>query len=146
VTGPLPRGQYLEIFRKVPRLTVEVVACSESGVLLVRRTSGPCKGLWNVPGGTVRFAESLTDAVHRVALDEIGSDVVIDCFLGYIEYPSHARQGLDWPVGMAFCTHLVPPGVDGLSTVRDGVEWFEQLPDEMHDEQRTFLQAHNLVR
>jgi ADP-ribose pyrophosphatase YjhB (NUDIX family) len=146
VTGPLPQADYEEIFRRVPRLTAEVVVCSESGVLLARRTSGPCEGLWNLPGGTVRFAETLTDAVHRVALDEIGADVVIEDFLGYIEYPSHARQGLDWPVGLAFRTHLVLSEGHVLSTVADQLEWFTRLPVEMHDEQRTFLQQRGLVR
>ena len=146
MTGPLPHDEFLKIFKRVPRLTVEVVACSERGVLLVRRTSGPCEGLWNLPGGTVRFAEPLTEAVHRVARDEIGVDVVIENFLGYIEYPSHARQGLDWPVGMAFSTHLAPASGDGPPLVPGQLEWFELLPGEMHDEQRTFLQSHGLAR
>jgi hypothetical protein len=67
------------------------------------------------PSGTVRFAEPLVAAVHRVALDEINTDVVIDELQGYIEYPSHTRQGIDSPVGLAFCTHL-PPG-ETLATV-----------------------------
>ena len=106
---------------------------------------GPCDGLWNLPGGTVRFAEPATDAVHRVALDEIGADVTIDDFLGYIEYPSHTRLGLDWPVGLAFRTHLAPSEGDALAISPDRLDWFTRLPDEMHDEQRAFLRAHGLV-
>jgi ADP-ribose pyrophosphatase YjhB (NUDIX family) len=144
-TGALPEVEYQAIFRKVPRLTVEVVICSELGVLLARRIGGPCDGLWNLPGGTVRFAEPVTAAVHRVAHDEIGADVTIDDFLGYIEYPSHTRLGVDWPVGLAFHTHLAPSEGDGLTISPDRLEWFTQLPDEMHDEQRAFLRAHRLV-
>jgi ADP-ribose pyrophosphatase YjhB (NUDIX family) len=146
VTGPLPETEYHAIFRKVPRLTVEIVVCSESGVLLVRRVSGSCAGLWNLPGGTVRFAEPLTEAVHRVALDEIGTDVVIEELLGYIEYPSHARQGFDWPVGIAFRTHTDAGGVHALLTVPDRLQWFQQLPEEIHEEQRTFLRSHGLAQ
>ena len=145
VAGPLPEVEYQAIFQKVPRLTVEVVICSEFGVLLARRIGGPCDGLWNLPGGTVRFAEPATDAVHRVALDEIGADVTIDDFLGYIEYPSHTRLGLDWPVGLAFRTHLAPPEGDALAITPDRLDWFARLPDEMHEEQRAFLRAHGLV-
>ncbi len=145
VTGALPEVEYQAIFRKVPRLTVEVVVCSELGVLLARRIGGPCDGLWNLPGGTVRFAEPVTDAVHRVAHDEIGADVIIDDFLGYIEYPSHTRLGLDWPVGLAFRTHLGPPAGDALAIKPDRLDWFTRLPDEMHDEQRAFLLAHGVV-
>jgi 8-oxo-dGTP pyrophosphatase MutT (NUDIX family) len=143
VTGPLPEAEYRAIFQKVPRLTVEVVICSELGVLLARRIGGPCDGLWTLPGGTVRFAEPLVAAVHRVALDEINADVVIDELQGYIEYPSHIRQGIDSPVGLAFRTHLPPD--ETLTTVRGRLDWFRQLPDEMHDEQRAFLQAHGLA-
>lgn len=143
MTGPLPEAEYRAIFQRVPRLTVELVVCSEFGVLLTRRAGGPCDGLWNLPGGTVRFAEPLVAAVHRVALDEVGADVVIDDLLGYIEYPSHARRGIDWPVGLAFRTHLPPDAAPAI--VQDRLDWFRQLPDEMHDEQRAFLQAHGLV-
>jgi ADP-ribose pyrophosphatase YjhB (NUDIX family) len=146
VSAPLPQAEYEEIFKRVPRLTAEVVVCSGSGVLLARRVGGPCDGLWNVPGGTVRFAETLVEAVHRVALDEIGADVVVDDFLGYIEYPSHALQGIDWPVGLAFRTHLDVPGGDLSITVSDRLEWFDQLPADMHDEQRAFLHRHDLAR
>ena len=146
MTGPLPEAEYLEIFRKVPRLTVEIVVRTELGVLLARRSGGPCAGLWNLPGGTVRFAESLTDTIHRVALDEIGVDVAIDDLLGYIEYPSHAQRGIDWPVGLAFRAHLDTGGGQVLSTVPNQLDWFVQLPDEMHEEQRSFLLAHGFVR
>jgi hypothetical protein len=44
VTGPLPESEYRAIFQKVPRLTVEVVICSEFGVLLARRFGGPAMG------------------------------------------------------------------------------------------------------
>jgi ADP-ribose pyrophosphatase YjhB (NUDIX family) len=144
-TGAFPEVEYRAIFRKVPRLTVEVVICSELGVLLARRTGGPCDGRWNLPGGTVRFAEQVTAAVHRVARGEIGTDVTVDEFLGYIEYPSHLRLGVDWPVGLAFRTHLAPSEGEGLSTSPDRLDWFTRLPNEMHDEQRAFLRAHHLV-
>ena len=144
LTGPLPEAEYRAIFQKVPRLTVEVVICSDRGVLLARRIGGPCDGLWSLPGGTVRFAEPLVAAVHRVGVDEITADVVIDEFLGYIEYPSHIRQGIDSPVGLAFRTHLSPD--EKLATVPGQLDWFLQLPSEMHDEQRAFLQTRGLAR
>jgi 8-oxo-dGTP diphosphatase len=145
VSGPLSEAEYHEIFRKVPRLTVEIVVLSESGVLLTRRVGGPCAGLWNLPGGTVRFAEPLTEAIHRVALDEIGRDVAIEELLGYIEYPSHAQQGIDWPVGIAFRTALDAGGGQILRTAPDRLDWFHQLPEKMHEEQRAFLRSHGLV-
>ena len=92
---PLPQAEYEAIYAKVPRLTVEVVIVSSDGVLLALRQKGPCVGLWHIPGGTVRFGEPLTDAVQRVAEEELGAEVAVDGLLGYIEYPSHLERGLD---------------------------------------------------
>jgi len=143
--GPLPQAEYQAIYSKVPRLTVEVAIVSSKGVLLSRRETGPCAGLWHIPGGTARFGEALTDAVHRVAKQELGVDVTIDAVLGYIEYPSHLERGLDWPVGMAFGVHLTPSSADHFRPTPDAVAWFATHPEEMHDEQKVFLSTHGLV-
>ena len=104
--GPLPQAEFEAIFSRVPRLTVEVViADSGRGVLLSLRETGPCRGLWHLPGGTVRFGEPVRAAVARVADGELGVAVTAAELLGYIEYPSHYENGLDSPVGLAFTAH-----------------------------------------
>jgi ADP-ribose pyrophosphatase YjhB (NUDIX family) len=55
-----------------------------------------------LPGGTVRFREPVTEAVKRVALDELRLTVRVGDLLGYIEYPSHYDNGVDAPLGLAF--------------------------------------------
>jgi len=139
---PLSESEFGEIFSRVPRLTVEVVVRGPGGLLLTRRDSGPCAGLWHIPGGTVRFGEPVTAAVRRVAADELGLDLDAGPFLGYIEYPSHYRNGLDSPVGMAFLCE-----VDGGQTVGTDVDhqWFTEPPEPMHPEQVDFLTAHGLL-
>ncbi|MHB1569791.1 MAG: NUDIX domain-containing protein [Solirubrobacteraceae bacterium] len=142
VRGPLPEDEFHRIFSRVPRLTVEVViATPERGVLLALREIEPCRGLWHLPGGTVRFGEPLVDAVKRVAEDELGATVSVGPMLGYIEYPSHYENGLDSPVGLAFAA-----AVEGAFEQPDNCAWFAQVPDEIHDEQRQFLIEHRLVR
>jgi ADP-ribose pyrophosphatase YjhB (NUDIX family) len=139
VRGPLPQAEFEAIFSRVPRLTVEVViAAPERGVLLALRDSGPCQGLWHLPGGTVRFGEPVRTAVARVADGELGLAVTARALLGYIEYPSHYEHGLDSPVGLAFAAEPVtgPPEADRL---RGRCQWFSILPDAIHDEQREFL-------
>ena len=57
MTEPLPKEWFDRIFSKVPRLTVEVLITSkERGVLLALRDVDPCRGMWNLPGGTVASA------------------------------------------------------------------------------------------
>ena len=141
--GPLPQDEFDRIFSRVPRLTVEVViACTERGVLLALRDFGPCKGLWHLPGGTVRFGEPVTEAVKRVALDELGLTVSVAELLGYIEYPSHYDNGLDSPVGLAFRAGMLTGEVDDPRELRSECAWFRTLPENMHDEQRRFLARH----
>jgi ADP-ribose pyrophosphatase YjhB (NUDIX family) len=78
--GPLPQEEFDAIFSRVPRLTVELVLAfaERGGVLLQLRDTGPCKGLWSLPGGTVRFGEPVRDAVKRVARDELGVSIKVD--------------------------------------------------------------------
>jgi ADP-ribose pyrophosphatase YjhB (NUDIX family) len=139
MTKPLPQAEFEAIFSRVPRLTVEVVIVSEArGVLLALRESGPCRGLWHLPGGTVRFGEPLVEAARRVAKDELGLDVTVGRMLGYLEYPSHYENGLDSPVGLAFAAQPVtalPAALD----LRSPCAWFAGTPANMHDEQRAFL-------
>ncbi|HET7047281.1 MAG TPA: NUDIX domain-containing protein [Solirubrobacteraceae bacterium] len=135
--GPLPKDEFDSIFSRVPRITVEVVISSpQRGVLLSLRDIEPCKGMWHLPGGTVRFGEPLVEAVARVARDELGLTVDVGELLGYIEYPSHYENGLDSPVGLAFAARISDE-TQPLTTC----QWFNALPDNMHDEQKDFLAA-----
>jgi 8-oxo-dGTP diphosphatase len=136
--GWLPKEEYLAIYRKVPRLSVEVViATPERGVLLARRDIPPYEGAWHIPGGTVLFAEPVVEAVKRVARDELGAEVEVGELLGYIEYPSHYENGLDCPVGLAFSC-AIAGGLAG-DQAPPGAAWFTRLPPGLYAEQREFL-------
>jgi 8-oxo-dGTP diphosphatase len=90
-------------------------------------------------GGTVLFGERVVDAVKRVARGEMGVDVEVQELLGYIEYPSHYKAGLDSPVGLAFRTRILGPAEDELP---EGCAWFKQLPGGLYREQHEFLTQH----
>ncbi len=136
---PLPKDEFDRIFSRVPRLTVEVlIADGDRGVLLGLRDVDPCRGTWNIAGGTVRFGEPLVDAVRRVARDELGISVSVGQLVGYIEYPSHYENGLDSPVGLVFRAQPAPGS-------QPRGEWFRVLPDNMHEEQKRFLLEHAAV-
>lgn len=137
--GWLPKDEYLAIFSRVPRLSVEVViAAPGRGVVLALRDIPPNEGAWHIPGGTVLFGEPVVDTVKRVARSELGLDVAVGELLGYIEYPSHYTNGLDHPVGLAFLAEPVggPPGDGDLP---EGCAWFSRLPAGLYQEQREFL-------
>jgi ADP-ribose pyrophosphatase YjhB (NUDIX family) len=139
---PFTQADFDAIYSLVPRLTVEVVLRGPRGVFLTRRSAGPCRGLWHIPGGTVRFAEPLADAVARVAFAETGVTVTGTRPLGPIEYPSHYLNGLGCPVGFAFAAEW-----EGEPEALGGCEggWFDELPPRMHDEQAAFLRRNPAV-
>ncbi len=151
---PLSPARYRQVYATVPRLTVELVLTRPGRVLLAERLSGPCRGLWHLPGGTLRFGERLADAVRRVARDELGIEVTVGELLGAIEYPGHQEHAGDWPVGLAFAVTLAgdpgtpaDPGTAGDVAAEDPVlhehhaGFFTSLPAAMHEEQRDFLVA-----
>jgi ADP-ribose pyrophosphatase YjhB (NUDIX family) len=132
----LPKDEFDRIFSRVPRLRVEVLIASEArGVLLALRDVDPCRGMWNLPGGTVRFGERLVDAVRRVAAGALDVPVRVGSLVGYIEYPSHYENGLDSPVGLVFRAEL-------LEEAQPHGQWFTALPENMHEEQKEFLLDH----
>lgn len=88
-TNPLTQEEFTSIYSKVPRLTAEIIAKNGAGaVYLTKRAIEPCKGLWHLPGGTVRFAEPMVVAVKRIAQRELNIIVTDTTVVGYIEYPS----------------------------------------------------------
>ena len=82
----IPDDDWRTIVANVPLVSVDLVIEHDGGVLLGKRENDPAKGEWFVPGGTVRKNESRTDAVHRVATEELGESVVIDDCLGTYEH------------------------------------------------------------
>lgn len=136
--GWLPEEEFHAIYRRVPRLSVEVIiATPERGVLLMCRDIPPNVGAWHIPGGTVLFAEPVVEAVKRVARDELGLEITVGELIGYIEYPSHYENGLDCPVGLAFDCAIA--GDVSPDHVPPGGGWFRRLPVGLYEEQREFL-------
>ena len=141
---PLSETEFWEIYRRVPRLTVEVAVTGDQGLLLTRRAIEPCRGMWHLPGGTVRFGERLAEAVGRVARRELGIEVLESRMLGYIEYPSHWERGLDSPVGIVFLVTR-HAGTLAVNAEADAHGWFRRLPAAMHSEQVRFLEESGLA-
>lgn len=83
----IPDDEWETIVRNVPIVSVDLVVCSPHGVVLGKRMNDPAKGEWFVPGGRVRKHERLTEAVHRLAREELGiEDVTVRESLGAYEH------------------------------------------------------------
>ena len=55
-----------------PRPAVGAVVFKDEKVLLVRRANPPSKGKWAIPGGKIRWGETLQEAAQREVLEETG--------------------------------------------------------------------------
>jgi 8-oxo-dGTP diphosphatase len=55
-----------------PRVAVGAIVFKENKVLLVRRGKAPARGLWAIPGGSVKICETLQRAAEREIFEETG--------------------------------------------------------------------------
>ena len=136
--------KFKEVYALVPRLTIEVIVKTPEGIILSKRSIDPYKGFWHIPGGTVFLEEKLEDAVIRVAGDEIGLEVGITKFLGFIYYPEEKKYGgVGWTVGAAFQAFVEGGKLGGNEDGKE-VGVFKKLPEKVIDVQAEFLKKHGL--
>jgi len=76
-----------------PRLAVDAVVVTESGIVLVRRKNPPFKGKWALPGGFVRYGERVEDALLREVEEETGLKVRIEKLIGVYSDPRRDPRG-----------------------------------------------------
>jgi 8-oxo-dGTP diphosphatase len=70
---------------RLPEVAVGAVAVFDDTLLLVRRGRGPAAGEWSVPGGRVRWGETLAEAVVRELAEETGIEAVCGELIGWVE-------------------------------------------------------------
>jgi len=72
----LSEAEFLETFRNVPRLAVNLIVTDNQGrILLTRRNIPPFSGSWHYPGSFILKNEPIADAQRRVARDELGLEM-----------------------------------------------------------------------
>ena len=142
---PFTFAQYKAIYSKVTRLTVDLVIKSNHGILLTLRQKNGWIGQWHLPGGTVLYQEAVENAVHRIAREELGTQVTISKFLGFLEYPSEERErGFGYTISLVF---LCKPNSSKfqLDTEVSQAKYFKAVPSNTIQEQRhLFLHTRRL--
>jgi ADP-ribose pyrophosphatase YjhB (NUDIX family) len=138
----LSAKEFAFIFRRVPRLCVDVVTRDRRGVVLVKRDIAPDRGRWNFPGGTVRRGERLLDAVRRFAREECGLRVEIGRIIGAIEF--FGRPKNPHIVSIAFLCRPNGGRLRGSWQGRE-VRFFRTLPQNIVPEDRRFLAQNRLA-
>lgn len=60
-----------------PRVGAGAIVIHEGRILLVKRGVEPGRGLWAIPGGTLRLGETLRECAAREVLEETGVTIAL---------------------------------------------------------------------
>lgn len=139
----LPHSQFLEIFSKVPRLCIEIVIIQNNDILLTLRNIPPAKGFWTFPGGTIFYDESVLNAVHRIAKEELSVTVKIIKFLGYVDWDAN-KNAVGHSVSLVFLTKITK-GVIKTDFQAKEARFFKKLPENIVEEDKKFIEENSLM-
>lgn len=141
----LSNEDFQYVYERTPRLCVDILVKSDTGILLSKRNILPESGVWHIPGGTVRKNELLVDSVKRIALQETGLMVEIEKQLGVLEY-IHEDQG-NWERHSVSVVFLVSSIGGELKRDFQSSElaYVTHIPPYMYSGQSDFLRAHNVL-
>lgn len=114
------------IITSTPLVSIDLIVRNPGGqVLLGFRRNRPASGCWFVPGGRIRKDERLRDALARIALTELGTEVRSGHLLGAFDH-LYEDNALGMPgVG----THYVALGYECMLD-----EGTQLRPDQQHTE------------
>ena len=71
--------QFLTIIDATPLVSIDLILEDQQGnILLGKRRNRPAQGYWFVPGGRIRKNEKLADAIKRISLTELGTEITLD--------------------------------------------------------------------
>lgn len=142
---PFTFAKFKKIYSQVPRLCVDLIIRNKSSILLTLRIKNGYLNHWHLPGSTVYYQEDIISAAQRVARDELGIEVRVNKFLGYIEYEDEKKQrGFGHTISLVF---LCRPKSKTL-TLDDQVEkaqYFNHLPGNTISQQKEFILQHKLI-
>ncbi len=144
ISKRLREKEFTAIFKKIPRLVVDAVIKTPAGILFAKRDIEPRKGMWHIPGGTVRLNESLKEAIVRIIYEETGLTIKVGKILGSIEY-IYARDKIhNHSVSVVFLASPIKGALRGSLQGRE-VRYFSSMPKNIILEQKIFLKEHGLM-
>ncbi|MBA4388987.1 MAG: NUDIX hydrolase [Verrucomicrobia bacterium] len=146
----LPDDVFYYISRTTPLINVDLLIKDEKGRTLLAWRDDEYSGTgWHVPGGIVRFKETLEARVRKVAETEIGAEVEFDpvplAVTQSILRERRIRGHFVSVMYRCFLSGTFAPGNKGLSSNDAGfLMWHESCPAnlvECHDVYRKYIQG-----
>lgn len=150
----LPEELFLFVSGVTPIPNVDLMITNEKNELLLSWRDDPYFGTgWHIPGGCIRFGETMLERVQKTAMEEIGTEVITDKEpITVRDILCHGRTGLKHPnerghhVTILFACKL-PEGfkIDNGSKREDEagyLKWFDKVPEnilQVHDAYKDIL-------
>ncbi|MEK7680923.1 MAG: NUDIX domain-containing protein [Patescibacteria group bacterium] len=141
----LTEKDYNFIYTRVPRVCVDLVIKNRRGVLLTFREIEPFKNQWHMPGGRVKWRETIIKAVQRIAREETGLEVELVKLLGFMEFLREMQKGeRRHTVSMVFLARPNDFNSSGCDQAHR-LNFFNKLPKKTIPIHAKFLTENNLL-
>lgn len=150
-------GLPLEVFHLISRLTPLVnvdllIKDNNNRTLLAWRDDQFAGAGWHIPGGIVRYKETLEQRIEQVALTEIGQKVDFDptpVTMNEIIRP-HATRGhfISFLYACSAKSDFEPDNKQLLPNDAGYLAWYSTCPDNLipvHEMYRPFIEEHKLL-
>jgi ADP-ribose pyrophosphatase YjhB (NUDIX family) len=158
VTNPtdgLPEELFLYISKTTPLINVDLLIKDEHGRTLLSWRDERYTGIgWHVPGGIIRFKETLVTRINKVAETEIGADVSFDPIPIAINEIIHPNQEIRGHfislLYKCFLNGSFVPQNKGLSKNENGyIFWHDSCPSQLfkfHEIYREFIDKDRIIK
>jgi len=138
MSGYLSDKDYNFIYSKSTRVCVDILLVEAGEVFLIKRDIEPYKGKWHLPGGRIRFRESIGSAINRIAKEEMGIRVYVPKLLGFMEFPREVQKGNKrHTVSLVFSV--------SVNQVPKNGKFYESIPTKTHPVHRRFLIINKII-
>jgi len=138
----IPDDDWTTIVENVPIVSVDLLVECPDGFILGKRANQPAKGEWFVPGGRVRKNERLNAAVHRIAAEELGTDVDVRRSLGVFD---HLYDDSEVGVAKHYVAHGYHVWADQTTfeayDQHDALATFDGAPPDAHEYVEAYFDA-----
>lgn len=142
----LSEKDYNFIYSRAPRLCVDLVIKDKKGIVLSLRDIEPGKNTWHLPGGRVKFRETISRAAERIAKSELGIKVKLIKPLGVMEFLDEVQSGKPrHSVSVALLVKIKSGTLKG-NWQAGRVEFFKKLPKPTYPGHAKFLKENKLLK
>ena len=145
----LPEDVFLFVSKITPLINVDLLIKDEkSRTLLTWRDDGYCRPGWHIPGGIIRFKETIATRIKAVARHELGAEVDFDpvpLAINEVIHPSRKIRG--HLISLLFrCTLMTPLAESRCYKIGNPKPgdwaWHDTFPENMipvHEMYRQFI-------